>query len=502
MVHKSQTAQPDKMLVQRYAAEFSIPLVLAQIIALRFPVYTEARAYLFPNLVNLHDPGLLPDIEIAADSILRALNDNTGILVYCHDDVDGYTAGVVMYETLKDLMRNPAQKLFLYPVVREQDGYILNPKVLNEFRSKGAGFVVTVDFGVSSTENFEIAKAQELDLVVCDHHEVKADAFTAPAVDPKRPDALYPFRDLAGVGVTFKLAQFLYQRSLGLNAEEFFNVKKEFFPLAMLGTIADRVALRNENRVLCRYGMEICNQIDVPWVRYFREQGDIDSSVVTGRIIPTISSAAYCDPSYGVKVFMSRDMVFVRDTFRKLMNVTAERKRGVATFFEEVISAARVLPDIVISVIPVVRQHYLGSVAGWLRDRYRRTAVVIGTRDGRCIGELRSYQLDLYDMLHSMADLFFDYGGHQRAAGFTMAQQHLDELTAVIQRYAADRTHPEEKKVDDPIFHLQRTHIDMLRPMMPFGEGNPAPILTDGSRIYTIDNKMNIIEKGALDGEC
>jgi single-stranded-DNA-specific exonuclease len=500
MVDKGQTAQPDNMLVQRYAAEFSIPRELAQVIALRFPVYTEARAYLFPDPKSLHDPGLLPDIDQAADTILGALRDNIGILVYCHDDVDGYTAGVVMHETLRDLMRNPEQKLFLYPVIREQDGYILNPKVLNEFRSQGAGLIVTVDFGVSSTENFEVAKELGMGLVVCDHHEVKSDAFSAPAVDPKRPSSHYPFRDLAGVGVTFKLAQFLYQRSLGLDAGEFYSIKKEFFPLVMLGTIADRVMLQGENRVLSRYGMEMCSQVDVPWVRYFREQGDIDGSVITGMIIPTIASATYYDPAYGVKVFMSKDMAFVRDTFRKLMNVTDERRQGVAAFFQDVISAANVLPDIVISVIPFVRQHYLGSVAGWLRDRYRRTAVVIGTRDRRCIGELRSHHLDLYEMLYSMKDLFFDYGGHQKAAGFTMDHTHLDELIALVQRYAADRTHPEENKTDEPVFYLQRSHIDMLKPMMPFGEGNPAPILTDGSHIYTIDNKMNIIEKGAVDG--
>lgn len=501
MGNKVMTAQPDKVLVQRYAADFAIPRELAQIVAVRYPVYTEAKAYLSSDLGSLHDPGLLPDIERAADRIMRAVRDNTGILVYCHDDVDGYTAGVVMYKTLTDMVRNRTQPLFLYPVVREKDGYILNPDVLSEFRSKGARLVITVDFGVSSTENIEVAKVQDMDLVVCDHHEVKVDAFTVPAVDPKRPSSHYPFRELAGVGVTFKLAQFLYRCSLNLNAEEFFSVKKEFFPLAMLGTIADRVILDDENRVLCRHGMDICNQIDIPWISYFRDQGDIDVGMVTGMIIPTVSSAAYCDPGLGVQVFMSSEMAFVRETFRKLQNVTDERRQGVAVFFEDVISAARVYPEVVISVVPVVRRHYLGSVAGWLRDRYQRTAVVIGIKDGRCIGELRSYQVDLYEMLHSMGDLFFDYGGHQKAAGFTMDQKHLDELTDSVLRYAAGNTHEEEKKIDEPIFHLARSHVDILRPLMPFGEGNPAPVLTDGTLIYTIDNRLNIIEKGAFNGK-
>jgi single-stranded-DNA-specific exonuclease len=497
----SKTARPDTMLVQRYTTDFSIPRELAQIIASRFPVYTDAQAYLCPKLSTLHDPGLLPDIEKAADRIVRAVHDGTGILVYCHDDVDGYTSGVIMYTTLSDIMRNRAQPLFLYPVVREKDGYILNPEVLKEYHSKGARIIITVDFGVSSSENFKIAREQDMELIVCDHHEVKADTFTVPVVDPKRPASTYPFRDLAGVGVTLKLAQFLYRSSLGLGADEFFNLKKEFIALSMLGTIADRVILTDENRILCRYGMDIINQLDVPWAKYFTTNGEIDMAMVIQTIIPTISSAAYCDPMYGVGVFLNSDKAYVRDTFAKLRNVTDERRKGVAIFFEDVISAARVYPDVVISVVPVVRQHYLGSVAGWLRDRYKRTALVIGIRNGRCIGELRSHRLNLYEMLHSMGDFFSDYGGHQKAAGFTMVLQHLDELVDRVLRYVTAYTHEAEKKLHEPIFRIARTHADMLKPMMPFGEGNSAPLLTDGTLVYTIDNKLNIVEKGSFDGK-
>ena len=494
------TARPDRMLVQRYAADFSIPEELAQIIAARYPVYTDAQAYLFPDPRALHDPGLLPDVEKAADRLMNALHDKTGILVYCHDDVDGYTSGVIMYKTLKDIIRNPTQPLFLYPVVREKDGYILNPEVLSRYRSQGARLIITVDFGVSSDENFEIARALDMDLVVCDHHEVKADTFTVPVVDPKRPASHYPFRELAGVGVTFKLAQFLYRSSLGLSTDEFFNLKKEFFALSMLGTIADRVMLIDENRILCRHGMDIINQLRVPWARYFQDKGEIDMAGITGMIIPTVSSAAYCDPGYGIGVFLSGDMTYVHDTFAKLMEVTDERRRGVAAFFEDVISAARVYPDVVISILPIVRQHYLGSVAGWLRDRYGRTALVIGLKDGHCIGELRSHRVNLYEMLHSMGRLFSDYGGHQKAAGFTMVRENMDELTDAVLRYVTENTMEAEERPHEPVFRLGRAHVDMLKPMIPFGEGNPAPILTDGTLIYTIDNKLNIIEKGNSDG--
>ena len=305
----------DKVLAQRYALDFAIPYELANILVARFPSYSEAEEFLFPNISNLYDPWSIPDMAKAVDDIIVSVKGNESILVYCHDDIDGYTSGTIMYKTLVDLTRGQDERIFLYPVVREKDGYILNPDVLKRYQEQGVKLLITVDFGISSLENFRIVSELGLKLVVCDHHETNLSDFPGPAVDPKRPDSRYPFRELAGVGVSFKLAQCLYQRVLSLSSREFYSLRRDFFPLLMLGTISDRVILLGENRIFSVHGLAVLNKLDEPWIKYFRKDKDVKTSMITREIIPTIGSAAYVDPKLGVEVFLNRDFERVSEIF-------------------------------------------------------------------------------------------------------------------------------------------------------------------------------------------
>ncbi len=500
MVKQTNLTNTDKILAQKYASDFSIPLELAQIVAKWLPEYNEARVFLFPDVKYFHNPETIPDIELATDEIIKSLNKKESILIYCHDDPDGYTSAAIMYKTLNDLRRTDNESIFVYSVIREKDGYILNPDVLRDYKQKGVKLVVTVDFGISSGENFRIAKDEGLKLVVCDHHEIKSTNFSVPAVDPKRPDSKYPFRELAGVGVSFKLAQSLYQKAFNLNPDEFYNLKKDFFPLTMLGTISDRVILREENRIFCAHGLKIFNRIDEPWIRYFRKGGEISITQIAGEIIPIISSAAYIKPKYGIDVLVSNDINYVTKTMEKLKGGIAIRRRGIELLFKETLSAASIFPGVVVSIIPFSGQRYLGSVSARLRDYYQRTSTVIGIRNGKCFGELRSNDINLYEMLHHFRQFFLDFGGHRKAAGFTMLRQNLDKFMDEVVKYISDckesllnEYHTSE---DVPVFFLNKSNINILAPLAPFGEGNLAPVLTDGVSVYTIDNKFNIIEKG------
>ncbi len=487
------------LLVQKYASDFSVPHEIAQIVAHRYPQYEDAKAYLFPGVGQLHDPQLLPDIQVATQTIAEALHKKEPILIYTHDDTDGYTSAVIMYKTLSDLYRTDKQSVFVYPIIREKDGYIMNGEVLQEYKQKGVKHVITVDFGISSDDNFRIVKDVGLNFVVCDHHETIEADFPVPAVDPKRPDSLYPFRELAGVGVSFKLAQSLYQNVFKLTAEEFYNLKKEFFPLVMVGTISDRVALRGENRTFCIEGLRVFNRTNDGWVKHFRHEREFSFGNVSSAIIPIIASAAYDDPNLGVQLLMRKDEQFIADTIARLTVTTKERRREVALHFEDAIAAAKVYPEIVISVIPFSKQHYLGSIAARLRDRYHRTSAVIGIKDGKCFGEFRSNSIHLYNMLHSFRAFFLDFGGHPRAAGCTMVQENLDRVVQRVVEYVATRS---DELIDphgvssQPEAQLTRTDIRMLQILVPFGEGNPPPLLTDGERRYTVDNDLRIIEKG------
>src|SRR4030042_2783612 len=295
----------DPVLSNIYANAFNIPIELARILAYRLPKYGEASKFLKPQFKDLHEPDFPPDISVVSDRLMNKIQKNETILIYGHDDPDGFTSAALMFKTLKETSRGGAPEIHVYIFDREKDGYIINPDILKKFRRSGCNTILTVDFGISSAENFRIARENNFELLVCDHHETKLDSFPMPAIDPKRPDSKYPFRDLAGVGVALKLAIFLYRQILGLSSAEFFALKKEFLALAMICTIADRVTLLNENRVLCHAGIDAANKISYGWLHEFQKIATTDFGRVISEIIPTLASAAYVDQKMTIELLFS-----------------------------------------------------------------------------------------------------------------------------------------------------------------------------------------------------
>jgi len=487
----------DKMLIEKYASDFSIPREVAEIIARRFPEYGEAKKYLFPDILQLHDPGLLPDIERAAEEIITVAKAGDGILIYTHDDVDGYTAAAVMYKALDDITKGSGA-VHVYPIIREKDGYILNPRVLSFYREKGVRLLLTVDFGISNEENFRIAEQEGLKAVICDHHETKLTDFPIAAVNPKRRDSRYPFRDLAGVGVAFKLAQFIYQKFFDISAKEFYSLKRSFYPIVCIGTFADRVALCDENRVFCISGLNLIENIDDAWVTCLRESGEIEMHRVIKDVLPTIGSAAYNDPRLGVDFFIEKDLNRVRGIYATLKDTDQKRRQEIDNLFSEVISSAEVTSRLVLSLVPLSKQHYLGSVAARLRDYFKRNCLIVGFKDDKCIGELRSCDFDLYKLLYRKRDFFLDFGGHKKAAGFSMEKRYLEiflkEFKEYVEHQVPDILDGCGSTEPTPEAFLRRSDVAMLKTLMPFGEGNPAPVLTDGVSTFTVDNSLNLVD--------
>ncbi|MBE0433202.1 DHH family phosphoesterase [candidate division WOR-3 bacterium] len=488
----------DNVLIEKYASDFSVPREVARIVARRFPGYGEAQRFLFPDTSQLHEPGLMPDIGDAARQILGAIRKGEGILIYTHDDVDGYASAAVMHKTLIDIARR-GDTVHVYPIVREQDGYVLNPQVLKSYYEKGARLLLTVDFGISNEENFRIAEQEGLKAVICDHHETQLGWFSAPAVDPKRQDSKYPFRDLAGVGVAYKLAQFLYQQFFKITPGEFYSLKKSFFPIVGIGTLADRVVLRDENRIFCTYGMQLMDQADDPWLVCLRQEGEVTVSRLLKEVVPALGSAAYADPRLGVDFFIEGDIDRVKECYLRLRATDQQRRAEIDALFSEVIRSAAVGPRLALAMIELSKQHYLGSIAARLRDYFKRNSIIIGIKDEKCIGELRSCDFDLYKLLSQLCRYFIDFGGHQKAAGFSMEKRHLgpflEEFKQHLEHSAPDIINGCDPVMPEPEAFLNRTDIGMLRTLMPFGEGNPAPVLIDDLGIYAVDNSLNIVER-------
>ncbi len=488
----------DKVLVEKYAADFSIPREIAEIMARRFPEYGEAKRFLFPDVSQLHDPASLPDITRAAQEISQAVRKGEGILIYTHDDVDGYTSAAIMYKALDDMKRVDGS-IHLYPLIREQDGYVLNPAILRRYHEKGVRFLLSVDFGISSEENERVAEQEGMQYVICDHHETERTRFTVAAVDPKRTDSRYPYRELAGVGVAFKLAQFLYHDVFRMDAAEFYRLKKDFFPIVCIGTLADRVPLNGENRVFCRNGMRLLLESKEPWAVELRQGGLLDINRVLREVLPAIGSAAYADPNLGIDLFIERDAERVKDCYERLRQTDQKRREEIDSLFSTVLVEAKVNSRTVLSLVPLSKHHYLGSIAARLRDYYKRNSLIIGMTDEKCVGELRSCDTDLHRLLNSMRGFFIEFGGHQKAAGFSMGRGNLDAFLNAFERYMTD-TAPDipndcDGRTPEPEAHLRRSDVGMLDMLLPFGDGNKPPVLTDGVSCYTVDNSLNLLEK-------
>jgi single-stranded-DNA-specific exonuclease len=358
---------------------------------------------------------------------------------------------------------------------------------------------LTVDFGISNEENFRIAQQVGLKAVICDHHETVLTSFPTAAVNPKRPDSRYPFRELAGVGVAFKLAQFLYERFFGINANEFYSLKKGFFPIVCIGTFSDRVVLREENRVFCTHGMRLINDIEEPWMTCLKRNGQVDINRLLKEVIPTIGAAAYIDPKLGVEFFIEKNVDKVAECYDKLRGTDQKRRQEIDSLFSEVVTSAKVTSKLVLSLIPLSKQHYLGSVAARLRDYYKRNSIIVGVKDEKCVGELRSCDIDLYRLLHEMRRFFLDFGGHKKAAGFSIERRNLDaflgEFVNMVEKHSPDISDICNSSEVAPEALLRKSEASMLEILTPFGEGNPAPVLTDGVSTYTVDNGLNIVEK-------
>jgi single-stranded-DNA-specific exonuclease len=186
----------------------------------------------------------------------------------------------------------------------------------------------------------------------------------------------------------------------------------------------------------------------------------------------------------------------------RLKSIENERQKCIDSTFQLTLNIAKVYPNIVIAVIPAntassmsIKTNYLGAVASKLRDYFHKTAVLIMVRDGKCFGELRSNHINLFEFLNKIKDLFLDFGGHRRAAGFSMLENNLDKFT----KYGTGSINvplEQDREERRPDAILDKAKINLLEPLLPFGEGNPSPLLTDGVDLYTIDNRMNIIELG------
>ena len=444
----------------------------------------DARTILGDDPAELYDPFLMADMDKAVSRIMAAVENGERIAVYGDYDVDGMTSCAVMALWL----RSRGADFEIYIPGRFDEGYGLNASALDALKSRGVGLVVTVDCGITAIEESRYARELGLGLVITDHHECRGALPAADAVvDPKRRDCGYPNKSLAGVGVAFKLV-------CALEGEpDPGAMLRRYGDLVAVGTVADVMPVPGENRELIRRGLCILNESPRPGLlRLIKEigiePGRVTAATIGFSIAPRLNAAGRMGRTeLSVELLLTEDGADADVLSAELCRLNSERRSLESEIYEE---AESMLPGPSPTgpIILAMRGWYqgvTGIVAAKMAERYRVPAIIISIdEDGVGRGSCRSFEaFAIYDALSSCADLLQNFGGHEMAAGVTLAEENIGEFRRRVNEYYFDNMGDDptpglrlDFEVEKPEL-LTVQNLEAMGRLEPFGNGNPHPSL-------------------------
>lgn len=478
-----------RWLVNRTNQEFleylsrkaSISVAFAQILINRGIKEADSiKAFLYPSLEDLHDPYLMPEMETAVQRIKIALHRGETVFVLGDYDADGITSVALLVSALRRL----GLKTYYYIPNRITEGYGVSLKGIQRAQDCGAGLIITADCGISSLEEILMAASLGMDVIITDHHEPPERLPTAISIlNPKRTDSTYPFKDLAGVGVAYKLVQAIFQTS----------DTKEYLDLVAIGTIADSVPLTGENRILVSYGLKELNSGACrSGIQAIKEVAGIDtkelrSGLLSYTIIPRINAAGRLgDANEVVEVFLTQD----EGKIKRIANFLEEQNRSRQRIEEEVYkSALDMIGDtgaekaIVLSS-PSWHPGVIGIVASRLVEEFYRPTFLFSIKDSLAKGSARSIPpFHIYKGIAECKELLLGFGGHSQAAGLKLLVEKLPafrrQITLIVERDLTETDMTPILKIDAGIelFEVNFNLVKEINMLEPFGNSNEEPLL-------------------------
>ncbi|WKA60036.1 single-stranded-DNA-specific exonuclease RecJ [Planococcus shenhongbingii] len=473
---------PDTGLVQAIQKELSISSVLAKILVTRgITTAEEARNFMNMDAQGIHNPYLMKDMDVAVQRIRQAIEEQQKIVVYGDYDADGVTSTTVMMTVLEDL---GALASFKIPN-RFKHGYGPNKELFQQAYDEGAKLIITVDNGISGMEAVDFANSLGIDVIISDHHDIGEVMPNALAiVHPRHPEGNYPFGELAGVGVAFKIAQALYEE-----------MPDHLLELVAIGTIADLVPLHDENRIFVKAGLEALRDSPRPAISALSEVSGVKQREITeetigfmfGPRINAIGRLQDADPA--VQMFLTDDAAEARSLASGLDVLNKERQGIVKQISEE--AAAQVeqrYPEGAPRVIVVAQEGWnpgvVGIVASKLVEKYYRPTIVLSLdpETGKAKGSARSIEgFHLYNELAANRHILPHFGGHPMAAGMTLEMSDVDELRERLNKQAETSLTEEDLvpvvEIDIPVRleEIDIETIESMRYLAPFGMGFAKP---------------------------
>jgi len=462
------------------------PLIAALLISRGFETEESARKFLNPSYQDLHEPFLLKDMQKAVVRILKAIENKEKILIWGDYDVDGTTGTVVLRKALEIL---GAETGFHVPN-RFTEGYGLNIPALEKAKERNYSLVITVDCGSTAFEPIEWAQNNGMDVIVTDHHLTKDEGLpnAFAVVNPNQPECEYPDKNLAGVGVAFKLAHALLREK----GKE--NIIKGFLKVVAIGTIADIMKLTGENRAIVKIGLQDLPKAHNYGLKALMEVAECRSEMTSYhigfRIAPRINAAGRMDVARTVvELFEAETFEKARELANVLNSRNLERQKIQREITElamlEYIENGGSTNQSHVAVVAGEGWHrgVIGLAASKITEKLHRPSIVISIEDGIGHGSARSIaNYHILQGLDSCADLMEQFGGHSAAAGMKISAENINDLREKLNAHAAENLTEEdlisEIRIDAEVSSktMDLSIIEELKMLEPFGAGNPKPV--------------------------
>ena len=448
--------------------------------------------YLNANFENMHDPFLMKDMDIAVDLILDHISKDSHIHICGDYDQDGIASTVILMKGLGEI-----HKKITYSIPdRTVDGYGINTTMVEEMKKENVDLIITCDNGIVQFDAVNRARELGIDIIVTDHHTIKRDGdkdFLPNAnavINPHREDETYPFENLCGAGVSFKLIQAIYN-SIGIEDEKLIPL----ISYAAMGTVCDVVELKDENRIIVKEGLKELNKLKNPGFKALVQANnwnkDIDIFTLGFVIGPSINASGRLSTArLGVELFLEDNINNCESYAYELVRLNNERKNltneGLTRALKIIKEQSIHLNNVIMVNVEPCHESIVGIIAGRIKEKFNKPTLVFtnGLEENTLKGSGRSIKpYNMISKLEDQKDLFLKFGGHKMAAGFSIERSRFYDLNKALNEDSglSEKDFVEVHYIDikKDISSIDENFINELSDLEPFGEGNSRPVLAD-----------------------
>jgi single-stranded-DNA-specific exonuclease len=478
--------EPDPIAVDDLKQTINVNPILSKILVNRGVTnFNEAKSYFRPSIEDCHDPFLMKDMGSATNRLIQAIDNKESILVYGDYDVDGSTSVAMMYSFL----RNYCTEIYYYIPDRYLEGYGISKNGIDYAKEHKCSLIISLDCGIKALEQVDYANAKNIDFIICDHHNPGEKLPAAIAIlDPKRKDCKYPYKELSGCGVGFKLIQaFCIQKNIPEHHAF------ELLDLVAISIAADIVEVTGENRILAFYGLEKINFNPRPGIKALLQASALKDKITISNLVfqlgPRINAAGRIDHAHlAVRLLTSiheDEALIIAENISKKNNTRKDFDQSITAEALSTIAANKEMITAKSTVLFNQNWHkgVIGIVASRCIEHYYRPTIIMTESNGKATGSARSVDgFDLYSAVESCKEHLEQFGGHKHAAGLTLSIDQIPDFSnafeAVVQKnITADQLIP-KIKIDSYIKIDQITDkfYSILSQMDPFGPGNMQPV--------------------------